>query len=181
MPARAGACRAAASPKREPIWTRRWHAGRRRFRFLRPAWRWRRVCSIWASSRALALFQAVRAEEPTNLLALFGVGRAASYLGRWDEAERAFRAVLELRPGHVETLLALAQVVEQRGDLPRALGYLEEAERGDPKRLETLSRLVKLLSALGQSERAGQYEQRYRELDPTGKVTGREPQPSGTP
>ncbi len=132
-------------------------------------------------ARALELFRAARADEPTNLLALFGVGRAASYLGHWDDAERAFLAVLDLRPGHVETLLALAQVVEQRGDLARALGYLEGAETGDPKRLETLSRLVKLLAALGQSERAGRYEQRYRELDPTGNVTGRGPQPSVTP
>src|SRR5262249_12570666 len=50
--------------------------------------------------RALELFRACRTDEPNNLLALFGVGRAASHLGRFDEAEVAFRAVLVLRPGH---------------------------------------------------------------------------------
>jgi tetratricopeptide (TPR) repeat protein len=118
-------------------------------------------------ARALELFREARADDPDNLLALFGLGRAASYLALFDEAEEAFVDVLERRPGHVETLLALAQVVEQRGDLPRALACVEAAERGDPNRLETIARLVKLLSATGQTERAAGYEERYQALDPT--------------
>jgi tetratricopeptide (TPR) repeat protein len=116
---------------------------------------------------ALELFRAARTDDPSNLLALFGAGRAASYRGHLEEAEEAFRAVLVLRPGHVETLLALAQIAEQRGDLPKALEYLEDAEKGDPNRLETHARLAKLLAALGQSERAEAHEARYRALDPT--------------
>jgi tetratricopeptide (TPR) repeat protein len=89
--------------------------------------------------------------------------------------------VLRLRPGHVETLLGLAQVVEQSGDLDRALGYLEEAEKGDPKRLETLSRMSKLLAARGQLDRARDYEARYRALDPNRKVPGAAQQHKGAP
>jgi tetratricopeptide (TPR) repeat protein len=130
---------------------------------------------------ALQLFRAVRADDPANPLAQFGVGRAASYLGQSDEAERSFLAVLEVRPGHPETLLALAQVVEQRGDLERALGYLEQAEAHDPNRVETLARLVKLLAALGRSDRADRYEERYRKLDPTRQAPGAGQRPAEAP
>jgi tetratricopeptide (TPR) repeat protein len=128
------------------------------------------------AQQALEHFRAARHDDPDNPLAWFGVGRAASYLDRPDEAESAFLTVLKLRPGHVETLLSLAQVVEQRGDLARALGYLEEAESAAPNRLDVNARLVKLLTAMGEHERAAVHEARYHELDPT-----RKPTPPSTP
>jgi tetratricopeptide (TPR) repeat protein len=131
--------------------------------------------------RAFTLFCAARDEEPTNPLAVFGVGRSASYLGRLEQAERAFLAVLKMWPGHVETLVSLAQVVEQRGDLKRALGYLEEAEKGEPNRRETHSRLAKLLAALGQDERAAYHEGRYRALDPERKGAAANPERKDPP
>ncbi|MBN9122240.1 MAG: tetratricopeptide repeat protein [Planctomycetes bacterium] len=131
-------------------------------------------------SRAFDLFCAARDEGPSDPLALFGVGRSATYLGRLDDAERAFSAVLELRPGHVETLVSLAQVVEQRGDLKRALGYLEAAERAEPDRRETHSRLAKILAALGQDEGAAHHESRFRALDPERKGPNTNP-PKGMP
>ena len=151
---------------------------------LRLASTWRPACSTLGSSRSPALpelFRAARTDDSSNPLALFGVGRAASYGGHLDEAEEAFRAVLVLRPGHVETLLALAQIAEQRGDLPRALAYLEEAEKGDPNRLETHARLAKLLAALGQSERAEAHEARYRALDPNRRPPNTSVKPATTP
>ncbi|WP_020469084.1 tetratricopeptide repeat protein [Zavarzinella formosa] len=132
-------------------------------------------------SQSLDLFRAARVDEPDNLLALFGVGRAASYLGSLEEAETAFRDVLARRPGHLETLLSLAQVTEQRGDLTAALGYLEQAEQADPNRLATQARLAKLLAALGQPERASKHEARYRELDPTRKTSGAVPKAKESP
>lgn len=133
-------------------------------------------------ARALELFRAVRAAEPSNLLALFGTGRACSFLGQWPEAEGAYQTVLRLRPGHVETLLGLAQVAEERGDLTGALTHLEAAERGDPNRLETLSRLAKLLGAFGHTERAERYEARYRALDPNRVPIGAaKKEPGGVP
>jgi tetratricopeptide (TPR) repeat protein len=118
-------------------------------------------------AKARELFRVAAVRDPGNPMAHFGAGRSASYLGSMPEAEESFLAVLKIMPGHVDTLLSLAQVVEQSGDLNRALGYLEAAEKGDPKRLETLSRMAKLLHALGQTERAAAFEERYRALDPT--------------
>ncbi len=110
-------------------------------------------------------FHAAQVDDPDNLFAVFGVGRASAYLRRFDEAEVAFAKVLNLRPGHVETLLSLAQVVEQRGDLSGALKLLEQAERGEPTRAETHSRLAKLLAALGRDDQATAHEIRYRQIE----------------
>jgi tetratricopeptide (TPR) repeat protein len=112
--------------------------------------------------RSLELFRACRQDEPDNAVALFGVGRAASFLGRWDEAEEAFEAVLAGRPGHLETLLALAQVREQRGDPAGALDCLERAERADPDRVETHYRLAKLLRVMGRDGEAAVHEARFK-------------------
>ena len=116
---------------------------------------------------ALDLFRAARAENPGDLVATFGVGRAAGHLRRLEEADEAFGAVLAARPTHVDTLLARAHVAEQRGDRPRALEHLERAEQADPERRETHSALARLLDALGYADRATAHEARYRALEPT--------------
>lgn len=113
---------------------------------------------------AADLFRAALADDPDDVYALFGSGRAAGFLGQWAEAETFYKAVLVRRPGHVETLLAIAQVREQQGDAKAALADLEQAAAGDPNRLETLYRLAKLLRVTGQNERAAEYEAKYRDL-----------------
>jgi tetratricopeptide (TPR) repeat protein len=118
---------------------------------------------------ALEHFRVAREEGPSNPTAHFGFGRAAAFLGRLDEAEAAFKKTLELLPGHVDTLLALALLAEERSDLARAVGYLEKAEAHEPDRAETHARLAKLLAALGRADRARQHEARFRALTESGK------------
>jgi tetratricopeptide (TPR) repeat protein len=123
---------------------------------------------------ARELCLAARRDNPDDLVAAFGVGRTASFLGRLDEAREAFAAVLAVRPTHAETLVSLAHVVEQQGDLPRAVEYLERAERADPRRRETQAALARLYAALGRDDRAAAHEARYRATDPAA-VTGGKP------
>jgi tetratricopeptide (TPR) repeat protein len=113
---------------------------------------------------ALALFRQCRSEDPENPRPLYGIGRCARYLGRSDEAAEAFERVLQLRPDHVETLLQLAYVHEERGDWEKALKALELAEKKQPHWFEVPFRMAKILTILGQNDRAARYQARYLEM-----------------
>lgn len=112
---------------------------------------------------ALVLYRQASAAEPTNPLALFGLGRTAIFLNRWDEALQAMEAVLVLRPDHPETLLELARIHEWRGELPRALELLRRAEPKVPNRPEFLGLMAKVLGALDQNDEAAVYSRRCAE------------------
>ncbi|QEL13515.1 tetratricopeptide repeat protein [Limnoglobus roseus] len=130
--------------------------------------------------RAHELFLAARKDAPSSPLATFGVGRTASYLNRLDEAEEAYQDILRQRPTHAETLLAMAQVAEQRGDLSAAIPYLERAVKVDPERAEIYARLAKLLTAVGDEKQAAVHESRYREIE-TARLKKREATPEVRP
>jgi tetratricopeptide (TPR) repeat protein len=110
---------------------------------------------------ALHLFRECQADEPDNPKALYGIGRCARFLNRPDEAAAAFEAVLRLRPDHLETLLQLAYIDEERGQLAEALHVLEHAEQLDPYWYEIPFRMAKILTALGLTERAARYQNKY--------------------
>jgi tetratricopeptide (TPR) repeat protein len=113
---------------------------------------------------ALARFRQCQAEEPGDPRALFGAGRCAWHLARWDEAAQAFQEVLRLRPDHLDALSELAYIHEERGELTRALELLERAAQLDPTWHDLYFRMAKLFLAAGQTERAAEYRQRAEEL-----------------
>jgi tetratricopeptide (TPR) repeat protein len=76
-----------------------------------------------------SLRASIRAQtvEPLFPAAHTVVGRSHYYARRFDEAERVFRAVLEMEPGYVPTYLALARLYMAMGRLEEALPTLERA------------------------------------------------------
>lgn len=126
-------------------------------------------------AEAMRTFRKCQAEEPANLVALYGVGQAASFLsgttgdrGRqnelFDEALEAFFEVLRLRPGNVETILKVVNIYEKRGDFEAMLEWLDKAEEQDRDRFETLFAKARALRAVGQTAQAEVYQKRYDEV-----------------
>jgi len=68
-----------------------------------------------------------QAVEPLLAGAQTSVGRSLYYAGRLDEAERAFRAVLEMEPGYVPVHIAAARLYVAMGRPDEALRLLEQA------------------------------------------------------
>jgi tetratricopeptide (TPR) repeat protein len=109
---------------------------------------------------ALHLYRDCRAQDPENVLAHFGVGRCHWFLGQWDEAAAAFDEVLRRRPDQLDALAQLAYVHEERGDLRGALRLLEKALTYDPTWHDLFFRMAKLCRALGQTDKATEYQRR---------------------
>jgi serine/threonine protein kinase/Flp pilus assembly protein TadD len=104
-----------------------------------------------ASQRALEL-------NPELPEARAARGFALSLLDRFDEAEQEFRHAMEMDSGQFEARYAYARACFQRGDLARALGLFEEANRAREDH-EALYFAAQTLSALG---RAADAEAAYR-------------------
>src|SRR5262249_16046576 len=103
---------------------------------------------------ALELYRQCRADEPENTRDLFGVGQCQGALGKWDDATKTFESILHLQPDHLEALSQLAYICEERGEKQKALELLERAVQRDPSWRELHFRTAKILSALGQKDRA---------------------------
>lgn len=83
--------------------------------------------------RAIDLLQPVLAADPGHVDARLQLGLALLASGRLDEAERAFRAVLEAAPDYTDARIGLAQIARQRGDTRRALAELEHVGGDNPE------------------------------------------------
>lgn len=112
---------------------------------------------------ALRLFRECQTEEPENTAILYNIGQCASFLQRWDEAQAAFHEAIRLRPER-DVLLKAAHVHEMRSEFAQALALLEKAENGDPRDVEVLASMARVLQALGKTERARAYRERYEQL-----------------
>jgi tetratricopeptide (TPR) repeat protein len=127
----------------------------------------------------LALCRRCQVEQPNNPVVFYGTGQCALYLNRLEEAQEAFEAALRLQPHHLDSLLQLAWVQEQRGNFPKALELLEKVEGQDPDRHDVHFCMAKILQAMGQTERAATYKKRYDALtarwaaDPSGRRPGK--------
>jgi tetratricopeptide (TPR) repeat protein len=113
---------------------------------------------------SLTLFNRCRLDEPESPKVLFGIGRSAWYLNRWDEAAAAFEEVLRLQPDHLDALSQLAYIHEDRRDLAKAVGLLLEAARQDPTWYDLHFRIAKILRAQGKEEQAAQHFERAEVL-----------------
>jgi tetratricopeptide (TPR) repeat protein len=112
---------------------------------------------------ALAMFRECRRADPKDTEVLYNLGQAATFLQRWDEALAVFQEALRLRPER-DVLLKTAHVHEMRNELPKALALLERAENGDPKDVEVMASMARVLQGMGQAERAREYRERYDRL-----------------
>lgn len=79
-------------------------------------------------ARAAALLAPIVAADPRNSDAQVQLGLAQLALGRLDEAERAFRAALDVAPNYTDARIGLARVAQRRGDRAGALRALEQVD-----------------------------------------------------
>jgi len=85
---------------------------------------------VW--SDPARLFGESAAHSPGKARAHLNVGWSHYYAGRMDEAEKAFRKVLELEPGNAAALNNLGNVARSRGRLDEAVRWYREAVRQNP-------------------------------------------------
>jgi tetratricopeptide (TPR) repeat protein len=110
-----------------------------------------------AYDRAVDWFRLAHRQAPDNPHHLYNLGWGEQYLGRFEEAERAYRRILELDPDHDRAYLALVELSKQtseRNFVP-ALERLFAAAAGDPQRaLHIGHALAKSHEDMGDYERA---------------------------
>lgn len=112
---------------------------------------------------SLELYRQCRAEDPTDVAVNFQAGQCARFLKRWDEAFDAFQTVLRQQPDHLDALLQLAYIHEERGEMKPARELLEQAEKQAPELPVIHFHLARTLRALGETGRAMVYQKRYDE------------------
>ena len=78
-------------------------------------------------ARAAALARSAIGHYPDFVLAHFLLGQAALALGRWDDAETAFRTVVTLYPGSVAGRRALQTAIERAAQRPAPAATKSEA------------------------------------------------------
>ena len=82
--------------------------------------------------RALAILQDGLTRHPNYFSALIVQGKAFRDLGRGNDADGAFRRVLELDAENLVALQALAELARERGDLDEAADWYERLVQVDP-------------------------------------------------
>jgi Tfp pilus assembly protein PilF len=115
---------------------------------------------------ALAAFDAILAEEPSNRFAMFRSGIAFARAGApRAAAERLARAV-QLDPSNADARFALADALARSGEQERAIAEWREVVRLQPRRGVAWSNLGALLAALGRGDEARQMLARAVEVEP---------------
>lgn len=111
-------------------------------------------------AEAIACFEAVLAEDPRDLRALFALGNTAAALGMAKPAEAFFREVLALEPARLEAIVQLANLLRAQGQLEAAEALLAPALARDPEAPELWLTLGSVHREKGDPERAAAH---YRE------------------
>lgn len=88
---------------------------------------------------AVPKLERVLAARPDDVDARLNLGLALLAMGRLDDAEAAFRAVLERSPGYADAWIGLARVEQRRGDLDAARDLADEARRLAPDSRDVLA------------------------------------------
>jgi tetratricopeptide (TPR) repeat protein len=85
-----------------------------------------------AARDALPILEAVRRDFPKDMHVHLALGRAATSLERWADAEAALLTAKGLQPDDPEVLVALAVVALRRGERAKARALVEAALATDP-------------------------------------------------
>jgi tetratricopeptide (TPR) repeat protein len=112
---------------------------------------------------ALEILAGVIEEDPEVTLAHLMVGNIRLGKGEFQEAEQAFRSVIELDDGNTEGLFGLALAHKGLGSYREAAQELERLLELDPNQVRAIHELAEVHLAMGQGERA---ERLLSELDP---------------
>lgn len=88
---------------------------------------------------AVPKLEQVLAARPDDVDARLNLGLALLALGRLDDAEAAFRNVVQRAPGYADAWIGLARVEQRRGDLGAARDMANEARRAAPDSPEVIA------------------------------------------
>lgn len=116
---------------------------------------------------ALGYLRQIAQDEPKSPEAHQRLGRALLELGRFAEAQAAFRKALELDRDYADALVGLGQTEFTLGRPRSALRYLDNAIEIDPKPAEAHLARGESLAALGQTDDALAAYFRALEREPT--------------
>jgi tetratricopeptide (TPR) repeat protein len=121
---------------------------------------------------ALAAADEWAAADPADADAQFFLGEALAELNRGEEAARAYLKSVEIKPGHLQALLALGGLARSGNDNGKAREYFKRAMEANPHQVAARLALVELdlqegkreegLAALREAERWGGGDPRTR-------------------
>jgi protein O-GlcNAc transferase len=92
--------------------------------------------------------------KPEDAATLFEQAVALCQSGRFVEAESTFRRILEIEPGHFDSLHFRGIVCSQLGDHGEALAHIDAALRIDPRSADAHNSRGNVLAALKRFEEA---------------------------
>ncbi len=98
---------------------------------------------------AMQLYAEAALADSNHAGARFNLGRLRTQAGALPEAEADFRAALRLRADFPDAWIALAQVLEAKGEGAKALAALENIPASDPLYAIALQARIDMLHALG--------------------------------
>lgn len=99
---------------------------------------------------AIGICRAGLANHPGYLSARVTLGRALIETGRLDEAAVELTAVTQAAPTNLPAIRGLAEIHQQRGEMPQALAYYQRAlqlAQFDPDLEDSVERLTQVVSA----------------------------------
>lgn len=119
-----------------------------------------------AASQAIRLLEPIANQFPDDIDSLDALGIAKAIQNRPQEAVEHWLAVLAIEPDRRESLLALLEMAQQRGDLRQAALYGARLLRTWPWDDLVQFRMAELSQRLGRREEARQHILRAMELNP---------------
>ena len=99
---------------------------------------------------AIGICRAGLAHHPGYLSARVTLGRALIEVGRLDDAATALTTVVEAAPTNLPAIRGLAEIHQQRGEMPQALAFYRRAlqlAQFDPDLEDSVERLTQVVSA----------------------------------
>jgi tetratricopeptide (TPR) repeat protein len=102
-----------------------------------------------APDEAIGICRAGLAHHPDYLSARVTLGRALIEVGQFDEAATELTRVVATAPDNLPAIRGLAEVYQQRGDMPLALTYFQRAlvlAKHDPDLEDSVERLAQAIA-----------------------------------
>ena len=106
---------------------------------------------------ALAIFERIVAENPTDVEVRLWIARLQLRMGRTEEAEAGFRAVLLEHPSDVDARIGLGAALTRRDAWREALAVLLDAEQDAGDNADLFAALARAYRRAGDDRRALEY------------------------
>ncbi len=115
---------------------------------------------------ALALFEQIVAQNPTDLEARAWIARLQLRIGQTEEAEAGFRSILREHPSDVDARIGLGAALTRRDAWQEALDVLLDAEQDAGANADLFAALARAYRRAGDDRRALEYYERAKALAP---------------